>query len=458
MLLSNMIADLRVELHDSDPTSYLFEDTELIRAIEKSVSLMSRLIPKRTITETTITRIITGETLTISSSTGTLAYKPIKSGSLVITGKTLDTHYKVNYLTGVVTEIGALLPDTTYSASYELDSNILDLSTFLTDYIKIERVEYPVGGNPPSNLTFDQYGGLLALRGKDFQLTASEHLRIIYLAKWIAPTLAVKGDYPEHLDNAVIIGSAGQALIFEAEKYTQLAADEAAIADALITAITALTEPAGYASAAATIVAATGAPTAPTALTIGFAGTENIPMNTYNTTLALIGSTDNPLAQGYLSTGAAFINAATRGDQVATQYAGYASAVMETSKIRIEEVAARLKSYEMILLNYQAQVSAFNAAANVYQATASWQVGNANALVAGERNQVDGASSEIAAYNGTVTARLGQLAQSVTLVDKYLDIAGRYLASGQAKINEFLIMIGIKSEFNFNKASSEQRE
>ena len=40
---------------------------------------------------------------------------------------------------------------------------------------------------------------------------------------------------------------------------------------------------------------------------------------------------------------------------------------------------------------------------------------------------------------------------------EYLEAAGRYLASGQAKINEMLVMLGVKTEFPTQKAASEQR-
>ena len=41
---------------------------------------------------------------------------------------------------------------------------------------------------------------------------------------------------------------------------------------------------------------------------------------------------------------------------------------------------------------------------------------------------------------------------------QFLDIAGRYLASGQAKINEMLLMLGLKPEYNMYKSSPGQFE
>lgn len=222
MLLNQMMANLRIELQDTEAESNVWSEDSLKRAIEKSVGLMSRLLPKRSMVESTIVRTVTGETLTIASDTGTLANTPIKPGSLVITGKTLDTDYRVNYLTGVVTEIDSLLTDGDYTASYELDPRMYKLSSILTKYMKIERIEYPVGNGTPTLVTADVFGDFLVFRG-DVILLEDTHLRIVYLGEWDVPTITTNGDYPSNLDDVVIIGSVGQALIFKAETYTQLA-------------------------------------------------------------------------------------------------------------------------------------------------------------------------------------------------------------------------------------------
>ncbi len=240
MTLTEMLVDMRLEL--SDATTF-WSDAELTRAVQKSVSLMSRFIPKRVIVEATITRSITGETLTISSNTGTLADKPVKVGTLSIPNKTLDTHYTVNYMTGVVTEKGSGLPDTTYTVAYDLDSFMLDMSSLIPEesYIKIEKIEYPAGVNPPTIVTFEIFGEFLHIKGKDVQLTKDRHIRVTYLKPWIAPITGTDGDYPEHLDNIVIIGSVGQALLIKAEKYVQEAITNVAASKTALDAVSAIT-------------------------------------------------------------------------------------------------------------------------------------------------------------------------------------------------------------------------
>ena len=428
MTLTNMISNLRIELQDTDKITYT--EDELIRAIEKSVSLMSRLLPKRDIVETTIRRTISGETLAIVSGTGTLAYKPIAKSTLNIMGKTLDSDYRVDYLTGVVTQIGSKLPNGDYTVSYQLDTGLLDLSFILPDYIKLERVEYPAGSTPPTLVTFDTYGNILALRGT-ISLTEGEHLRIVYLARWNSPTMEIEGDYPSHLSDAVIIGSAGQALIFKAEKYVMEAANAFAV----------LTEPSAYTFVKPSSPDLPTVPTKPTAPTLSFTAVESA--------LTAIG-TEITAAKEKLTSGETYINAATRGDTVAANYGRYAEAVYSGANTRVNEAIARLRQIEETLTKYASEVAAFGSETNSYANQVSGLVGLYRGK--GEIESV-GANIYASQVNAFVAMISGQQAKANTL----LDIAGRYLASGQSKINEMLIMLGQKPEFQTQKASSEQR-
>lgn len=447
MYLAKMLSDLRIELSDI-VAPYDYPDDTLIRAIEKSVSLMSRLIPKRTVIEIPITRTITGESLVISSNTGTLAYKPIQHGSVVIAGKTEGTHFLVNYLTGVITEIGSLLPDTTYTVSYNLDPAIVDLSPYLTDYIKIERVEYPVGTYPPSNLTFDQYGDLLALRGGNVTLLDSTQMRIIYLDKWVAPTNIAKGTYPEHLDNALIIGSSGQALIFEAEKYTRLAAESLDSTVILLATIGDLTAPSLYTVVKPTKPSIASVPSEPTEPTLSFTAIESA--------LDAV-ATEITAAKAHITSGAAKVDTATRGDQVAQTYARYAEAVYSGANTKISEGIARLKQIEETLAKYSGQVSSYGHSITGYNSEIYGDINNFANEVQAENLGITNARNSIDSYTSQVTAIINRSNQLITASTNYLAVAGRYLASGQAKINEMLVMLGVKAEFNVNKASSEQR-
>ena len=429
MLLPELLSSMRVELHDTGTTP-VFEDEELNRGVLKTCSLMSRLLPRRLMTETYLVRTITSEALTIATSTGTLAYKPIRKGSLTITGKVVDVDYRVNLVTGVITEIGARLTDGAYVATYELDTSMLDLSTLLTDCIKLERVEYPAGNTPPTFPTFDQYGDMLVLRANNV-LAENEKLRLIYLARWTPPTPTVSGNYPSHLNDAVIIGSVGQTLIYRAEYYVQQAGSVLAT----------LTPPTAYVVVKPTSPTMPVAPTAPTAPTLTYTD--------FDTAIALV-STEILAAKAHITSGAALVNVAPRGADPAGVYAKYADSVFSAANTRVNEALAQLRKIEEDLGKYQAQVTSYGSDVNAY-------ANNISGLTGIHRTENEIESSEVANYTAQVNKYIAQIQEQDMKAKNYLEVAGRYLASGQSKINEFLIMIGLRTEFNMNKASAEQR-
>jgi len=102
------------------------------------------------------------------------------------------------------------------------------------------------------------------------------------------------------------------------------------------------------------------------------------------------------------------------------------------------------------LTKYASEVAAFGSETNSYANQVSGLVGLYRGK--GEIESV-GANIYASQVNAFVAMISGQQAKANTL----LDIAGRYLASGQSKINEMLIMLGQKPEFQTQKASSEQR-
>lgn len=503
MILTNMLKNLRIELQDSIQSGVTpnYTNDELVRAIEKSVSLMSRIIPDRKIKETTIVREIIGETVSVSAAgIGLLAYRPVKKDSIVVTGKTLDTDYRVDYLIGKITQIGSGLPADDYTVSYELDSGMLDLSDLLSDYIKIERVEYPVGQTPPTLLTFDTYGDIMVFRG-NVTLTENEHLRIIYLDDWEAPTQTLEGTYPEHLNDAIIIGSVGQSLIYKAERYTQSSVDviddiidRLAELDDLWPSIGSLTPPDppelgeltppdGYTISKPTSPTLPELPTAPTPPTLDFTEVETALDGVANEITA---------AKAKLSSGENYINAATRGESVAYNYGQYGSTVMAAAGHKVNEGVARLRQVEETLSKYSAEVTSYGSDVNAYANQVSGMIGKYREEINAESLGVSNAASEAQVFTAKVRAQEAQVnvyqaevagfqaeianiqnlvniysakaqaiinraAQESAQVQNYLDAAGRFLASGQAKINEMLVMVGAKPEFQVQKGSSEQR-
>ena len=357
MTLAEMITALEIEVANTT----LWTDADWTRAVNKTVNLMSRMIPKRSIVEAKITREYTSETLVITTNTGTLAHKPVKKGSLTITGEVEGTDYNVNYLTGVVTEIGSLLADGNYTASYELDDqsyNLVEVS--LTDYIKIESIEYPVGENPKATgVTFDVVGNVIVLRGKT-TFTEDDFIRITYLEKWTPPATAA-GNYPTHLDDVVIIGSVGQALLQKAEKYTQ---------EAYTLAAATITVPTAYSFVKPTSPTLPSLPTAPTAAVI-----DMTTILGYLDSIRTVTTGDIALALTYLAAGYTLTNANNRGDNPAANDALLANAVLNTAQIRINDVIARIKQFEANLQLYASQVTAYGSSVNDYANQESGMVG-----------------------------------------------------------------------------------
>lgn len=456
MQLHEMLVAMRIELQDTG-TSQLWDDDELTRAMQKTVSLMSRFMPKRAILETVLYREISAETLTISSDTGTLTYKPIKEGSVSVTGKTEDTDYEVNLLTGVVTEIGSGLPDTTYSTDYELDSRILDISSLLPEesYVIIDRVEYP----PGTMVTFEVFGEFIRISGNK-DLADDEHLRIIYMKPWTAPVAATDGDYPEHLDNPVIIGSSGQALIFKAEKYVQSAVTELALvnaaADSMATPLadintaldkidTQVTSAGTALDKVATYLETNG--TTDNAKDVLANITDNVAdlRTAINTALTESGEflTDSfaPAAYQYLVDGDNFINKSNTGQNVAENYSEYAKAAVSVYTALVQEAQTRLSN----IRSYIEEANGWMKMGETFIAEGAQRLKAADAFAAEAQMRV-----------GEVNAWAVQANIYATTSKEYLNIAGRYLASGQAKINEFLITVGIKPELYTYKAGIEQ--
>lgn len=452
MLLSQLLAALRIELQDLNEDAYVHSEDDLSRAIRKSLSLMSRLMPLRTMVETTVVREVTGETLTISSDTGTLTYKPIKVDSLSIPSKTLDTDYRVNYLTGVVTEIGSNLPDTTYTVAYELDSQRLDISSLLSDYIKIERMEYPAGESPTAFPTFDIVGDFIVLRSSTISFTEDKHIRLIYLKKWTPATDTIEGNYPSHLNDAVIIGSSGQALIFKAEKYTQAAITAIVAGKTVLDGLSAV----AATSAPSIVTEINAAEIALTAATARFAagvtaiGSMTTPLGNSATALGKItdeigAGTDS--AKKYLQDGDDFINAATRGTRVGEVYAVYANTKLGMAQGYEREGT----QYVALALGWEAKGSRESALGNGYVNEALQRLTVVSRLLDKYRLELDSNAISISSYS----RQLEQVIRYEAIANQYVATAGRFLASGQSKINEMLIMLGLKIEFPMQKASSD---
>ena len=458
-------ADIRTELSDSGT---FFSDAEIDRGVEKTEALLARLIPKKNIVEATVTIDRTNETITISSQTGTTTYKPIKYDSETVTSKpvgtdyTRDTHYTINYMTGVVTAVSAgVFPDTDYLIAYKQDPMRLDISSLITDPIKIPRIEYPVGEQPPTFLTgFDIIEGFIIFH-KDTTLTEGKHIRIYYDSKWTGAAAATDGDYPAHLDDAIVIGASGQTLIFKAEKYVQSSVTELALvnaaADSMATPLaaigTALDRVEGK-----VIDAITALDKVPVYLETSDTtdNAKDILANITDDTAALrtridailsmsndflFSAATDPSAKYYLTQGDDYINKLNTGDRVAEKFADYARASTQIFTGLIQEATVRLSD----LRSYIEEAQAWMRMGDTFNEEAVQRLGVATAFI-NEANQ------RIAEVNAWAV----QADRYRVTSQEYLNIAGRYLASGQSKINEFYVMLGFKPELQHTQAATSQ--
>lgn len=382
-----MLNNIRIEIADKDKTVWT-DDDELVRAIKKCVALMSRLTPYRTMIERTLT----------------------------------DDDIVDDYL--------------------------IDMSDFLTNYIKIERVEYDTDLGLPTPVTFDVIGDYLKLR-TDQGLAADKVLRIIYLRDWTAPTDSADGTYPIHLDDVVIIGSAGQALIFKAAEYTHKVITTLDSGLTVLGAISAITFPtaptiSSYLTDADTALDAAIARFAAAVTTLGSMDT---PLGDANTALdAAI--TELSTAVGYLDTGDDLINAATRGEKAGSVYGEYAAHGTNVASGYIEEAKQRIA----LALGYEQDSARDTTIGNSYINEAIQRLTIAAREIDKYAGEVDSAGHEVSYYR----AQIDKATMYGSLAASYLEAAGRYLADGQSKINEFLAALGIKPEYPRQKASGEQ--
>lgn len=484
MTLTQFRTNIRLGLADA---ATFWSDAEIDRAVERTEFLLARLIPKKNIVETTITIDRTAEALTIASNTGTTTYKPIKYDSETITnpdGTTVevrDTDYTINYMTGVVTEIGSLLADGAYTITYKQDTQRLDIGTLVTNPIRITRVEYPVGDIPPTYLgSFDTIEDFLILH-KDDILTEDKHLRIYYDSAWTAAGVSTGGEHPGHLDDAIVIGASGYCLTIKAEKYVQQAITELelvnAAADSMATPLADINDALDLAvktAAGGALLAVTAAldkvavyletnGTTDNAKEVLADITDNIDelrtaMKTAhdaaNTYLDEVDTTDFALAtygaEAMLKVpiSSTLINTLTVGTQVAQKYAqlaagwvGIAGARISAALGFIEEANSRLST----LRSYIEEAGGWSRIAEGFIAEAAQRLGVVNAYLTE-------ASQRIAEVNAWAV----QADRYEVTATEYLDIAGRYLASGQAKINEFFVLLGFKPELAHVQASAGQ--
>lgn len=450
MTLSDLINAVRIELQDT--TRAIYSDDEITRSINKAISLMSRLLPYKSIVEFALGDDVTGETLVISSSTGTTAYKPIKPYTETITGKTRDVDYSIDYLTGIVTEIGALLPDASYTIGYELDRTLININTHVPDCIRISKIEYEQGVFPPYEIIGDY---LHVKSGVSFD--ANKKIRAYYLRRFDVPTYLAEGEYGTHLDEVVMTGAVGNALYDKADYYTQQAvAGLTSIQSALTTlAALTLTLPAAVTPPDAPTAGVAPTPpsmdTLPDAPTLGAAPTYaggDAPTAPVLSFTDVEGALDDAAAEivkanASITTGKTLVNTVTAGENVGAIYGQYAGVDVQTAGIYINTALAYLQEIEAELNAYTGELNGYAAVVSVYAsevaAYGNLATAETNVYTATVRGVTDAFTSEVNKYQADIQSYIGKYNAEI---DKYNRIFSSLIANNQMLTNAVI------SEFN----------
>lgn len=150
-----------------------------------------------------------------------LANKPIQFNSDAITGFTRYADYIMDYYNGRIAMKtgGTMVVATAYNIAYTKSKVSVDISD-LTDLIRVERVEYPVGTVPEELSTKEVWGSILTVTsvGLASQAEASDkqHVLVHYLAQHQIPGASSPGTYPSFLDWTVELAASAYALFIEA--------------------------------------------------------------------------------------------------------------------------------------------------------------------------------------------------------------------------------------------------
>jgi hypothetical protein len=206
------------------------DESELDRAIFQAVAVLSRFFPRELVAQTVYNVNVTAEAFTSASGAGTavtLGNKPIKFGSESVTktsdgtAYTRDTDYEMDYINGTITHLsgGSMSTSTAHLITYEMDGVLIDISSLLTEPINIERVDVLTHATVPSVLEgWSLFGDFLEIsRGTGTQTIIPDNasIRVYYNAHHTEPTVNENGSWPRFLDEVLLIGASGYALMIE---------------------------------------------------------------------------------------------------------------------------------------------------------------------------------------------------------------------------------------------------
>ena len=369
----------------------------------------------------------------------------LKAGTKYI----LNTDYEMDYANGRIRMMngGSLADGTTYYANYSRASTSIDISSVIPQLIRIVKVLYPAKEVPEQQVGFSIWENMLTIGSlrqgvSQETLTDKAHIAVYYEARHAPPTLVSDGSYPSVLDEVVILGATGHALLMEALEYelqavTDLASARTELAKSavLVTASTgkidlALTKVALYLETNDTTDNAKDV-LANITDDVGELRTKIITaQDAIATYLGAVSTTDLDAATvgavAWLLEGELLINKLNDGGPtVPERFADYAKTKIQISHARIQSALGYAQEAQIRLTNLQTYISE----AGGWMRMGEIFVGEAQTWIA----EVNAIIAEAAKY---------QESAGLSLI-----LADRFRAEAQSRLNEFRTVLASKSEY-----------
>lgn len=468
-------------------TGTLWSTTELTRAITHALADFSRFYPRERFYEVRLDfDAISDESVTLVGGTKALTYKPVKweSETVVDTDDNAcvrGTDYEMDYIAGTITRIagGEIASATeTITVSYTRDKTAVDISSLSTQtggYMRIHKVEYPVGDIPQDYVTFKTFGDILFITSKKGGTTQSQgnlqndrHARILYYAPHTVAGVSTAPTSPVWSDEIIIKGAEAYCWLIEAAQQEHTAidylvtaattlencwksTDSGALKDAetaLAAASAALVKITGgaYQGAATTALAAAAVELGlmPVSQTTGSelynaSQVEDCDAGNEGATFLSTATANAISAEAYLTAGDAFVESVNQGVDIAPIYLTYANGagligdrLRDHARLHIEQGTLHIQVIMGYVQEAQGRLR---------------QIENLNAE----------AQSEIGVGNGY--ARVGEtlVAQAqaeLGIVLQRLEVAEKYREMGILRRNEFWAILGDRSQGGGDKVAT----
>ncbi len=346
----------------------------------------------------------------------------------------LGTDYEMDYANGRIRMVngGSLVDGTTYYASYDKAQTSIDISSITPELLRISKVLYPADKVPEQQVSFGLWEDMLIIGSlrtgaSQTSLTDGEHIAIYYEARQSPPSTYGPGSYPEFLDEVVLQGAGGFALLMEAIQYELAAADDL---DSITNATTGALFNAEkwLANNAVTVGADAAGMLEDITTTVAVIRTKIVvAINAMATELGKVftSSLDKATtgAEAYLDTGDDTINKLNDGGpDVPTRYSDYTRARAQLAQIRITAVQGYGQEVQMRF----ADLNAYIAQAEGYDRIAEDFIAQATRF------------QEAAGLN--------------------LLLADRFRAEAQTRLAEFRTMLSSRSEYRRRVVSTSVRQ